>query len=107
MTAQKNLAVRKTALDKPDSTDALVRDIAMDIGKAVSHHIEMMYQAAVEATSKSMLLSVRNTVYNEIMAAIQVNDEGEIVARLRQRKKHRRNIKAMSNRPAPEEGRAA
>lgn len=72
----------------------LVRDIAMDIGKEVAHHIEAMYPNAVSATSRSMLLSVRNTVHNEIMAAIQVNDEGEITARLQRRKEFRRKIKA-------------
>lgn len=75
--------------------DELVREIAMDIGKEVAHHIEVMYPAAVEATSKSMLLSLRNTVYNEIMAAIKVNEEGAIVRRLGKRKKFRRYVKRM------------
>lgn len=73
-------------------TKDLVREIAMDIGKAVAHHIETMYPKAVEAASSTFLLSVRNSVHNEIIAAIQVNDEGAIIARLRERKKHRRKI---------------
>lgn len=72
----------------------LVKAIAMDIGKAVVHHIETMYPAAVEACPSTFKLSVRNCVHNEIMAAIEVNDEGQIVARLRARKDHRRKIKA-------------
>lgn len=68
----------------------LVKDIAMDIGKAVAHHIETMYPESVQ--SKSMLLSVRNCVYNEIMAAIAVTGEGEIIARIERRKAHRRKI---------------
>ncbi len=73
---------------------ALVRAIADDIGKAVAHHIEVMYPAAVKATSHNMLLSVRGCTVNEILAAIEVNDEGAIVARLKDRKVHRRKIKA-------------
>ncbi len=76
-----------------DSTEALVREIAMDIGKEVAHHIEIMYPDAVKATSRNMLLSVRNCVFNEIVAAIKVNDEGEIIARLANRKKFRRKAK--------------
>lgn len=73
---------------------ALVREIAMDIGKEVVAYIEVMYPKAIEATSSTFKLSVRNCVYNEIMAAIQVNDEGEIIARLQDRKVSRRRWKA-------------
>lgn len=73
---------------------ALVRAIADDIGKAVAHHIEVMYPAAVAATSTNMLRSVRGCTVNEIMAAIEISDEGQIVARLRDRKARRRKIKA-------------
>ena len=77
------------------STREIISAIAMDIGKEVIHHIETMYPKAIEATARSSFkLSVRNCVHNEIMAAIQVNDEGEIVARLMRRKDHRRKIKA-------------
>lgn len=72
----------------------LVKAIAMDIGKAVVHHIETMYPAATDACPSTFRLSVRNTVCNEIMAAIEVNDEGRITARLQERKTHRRKIKA-------------
>ena len=75
--------------------ETLIRRIAMDIGNAVVHHIEIMYPVAIEATPKSTFrLSVRNTVYNEIMAAIQVNDAGEIEARLADRSADRRRAKA-------------
>lgn len=66
----------------------------MDIGKAVVHHIETMYPEAY-AHLPQKGLSVRNCVHNEIMAAIQVNDEGEIIARLAERKKHRRKIQRL------------
>ena len=66
----------------------------MDIGKAVAAHIETMYPKAVEATSSTFLLSVRNTVHNEIIAAIDTTDEAAIRARLEHRKKFRRRHRA-------------
>lgn len=85
-------------VERPQSgpwSKELVRAIAMDIGKAVVHHIETMYPNALNGISESSFkLSVRNTVHNEIMTAIEVNDEGQIVARLKERKEHRRKIKA-------------
>lgn len=72
----------------------LIQAIAMDIGKEAVHHLEIMYPAAVAACPATMKLSLRNCIHNEIMAAIQVNDEGQIVARLARRKKQRRTIKA-------------
>lgn len=79
-------------------SEALVREIAMDIGKAVVHHIETMYPAAIEATPSTFRLSVRNSVYNEIVAAIKVIDEEDIRARLVERKKHRRRISGLRKR---------
>lgn len=66
----------------------------MDIGKAVVHHIEIMYPNASAALGLSGRLSVRNCTHNEIMAAISVTDEGQIIARLQDRKAFRRKIKA-------------
>ncbi len=73
----------------------LVKEIALDIGKEVAAHIERMYPKAVEATSKSMLVSVRNCVYNEIMAALGTTDADEIAARLNERKKSRRVLNSL------------
>lgn len=75
-------------LDTPDKE--LVRQIAMDIGKEVVAYIEVMYPKAITATSSTFKLSVRNCIHHEIMAAIEVNDEGQIVARLNDRKAFRR-----------------
>lgn len=72
----------------------LVKAIAMDIGKEVAAYIEVMYPKAVEATSSTFLLSVRNSIYNEIMAAIDVNDAGQITGRIKERKEFRRRWKA-------------
>lgn len=72
----------------------LVRAIAMDIGKAAVHHLETMYPAAVAACPATMKLSLRNTIHNEIMAALETNDADEIAERLKRRKAHRRKIAA-------------
>jgi len=71
-----------------------VREIALDIGKEVAAHIETMYPQAVEATTPNMLVSVRNCVFNQIMAALDVIDEEEIRARLERRRKFRRATRA-------------
>lgn len=76
-------------------TKELVSAIAMDIGKAVVHHIEIMYPQAIKVCPSTFKLSVRNSTHNEIMAAIEVSDEGRIVARLKDRKEHRRKMKAV------------
>ncbi len=72
----------------------IVREIALDIGKEVAAHIETMYPAAIEATTPNMLVSVRNCVVNEIIAALDVIDEEEIRARLERRRNFRRQIRA-------------
>jgi hypothetical protein len=67
-----------------------VKEIAMDIGKEVVAYVEVMYPKAIEATSSTFKLSLRNCIYNQIMAAIEVTEEGQIIARLKDRKKFRR-----------------
>lgn len=73
-----------------DAARALVKEIAMDIGKDTVAYIEVMYPKAIEATSSTFKLSIRNHIYNQIMAAIEVTDEGKIRARLQDRKRFRR-----------------
>ena len=72
----------------------IIRRMAQDIAAAVADHIEMMYPAAVKATTPNMLVSVKGCVFNEIIAAVGTNDVAEIEARLIRRKKHRREMKA-------------
>lgn len=76
--------------DAPKWSDEIIRQVAMDIGKETVAYVEVMYPAAIEATSSTFKLSLRNHIYNEIMAAIQISDEGQIIARLHDRKKFRR-----------------
>jgi hypothetical protein len=87
---------RQLIIPAGDQTKALVEAIAMDIGKEVAHHVETMYPDAVKATSPNMLKSIRGCVFNEVMAAIKVTDEGEIVTRLHRRRAFRKKIKAMA-----------
>ncbi|MDA9522536.1 hypothetical protein XI06_20170 [Bradyrhizobium sp. CCBAU 11434] len=72
----------------------LVRLIAKDVGEAVATHIELMYPSAVAATPSTFKTSVRNCVFNEIMAAVDVSDAGRIEARLKDRQASRRRLKA-------------
>src|SRR5882757_554434 len=72
----------------------LVKEIAADIGSEIVAHIEAMYPAAIKATPTTFKLSVRNKVFNEIMAAINVNDAGQIAARWKDRKAMRRKLGA-------------
>lgn len=86
----------RTNLPAPvEISRALVREIAMDIGKEVAAHIETMYPKAVEAASSTFLLSVRNCVHNEIIAALDTVDETAIRERLERRKRDRRRHRAV------------
>jgi hypothetical protein len=75
-------------------TPELVSEIAMEIGKEIASHIEIMYPKAVEATSKNMLLSVRNSVHNDIVAAVEALNRGDAVAWIERRRAHRREMRA-------------
>ncbi len=54
-----------------------------------------MYPRAVEAASSTFLLSLRNSIFNEIIAAIGTSDAGEIKMRLAWRKQERRKLRAI------------
>lgn len=80
---------------EPSWSRELVKDIAMDIGKDVCVYVEVMYPAAVKAASSTFLLSLRNSIHNEIIAALDgPTDEASIRQRLADRKKFRREWKA-------------
>ena len=68
----------------------VIRMIAVDVGKEVAAHIETMYPHAVDATSPNMLRSVEGCCVNQIEAMFKTTDLDEILARLEQRKRHRR-----------------
>ena len=90
----KNAAVADLRPDPAPETGPwdreLIKAIAMDIGKEVAAYVQVMYPEAIDAASSTFKLSLRNSIYNEIMAAIDVNDAGQITARLETRKRFRR-----------------
>ena len=83
---------KRDALAIPDDRD-LVKAVAMDIGKEVAAHIEIMYPEAVKAASSTFLLSVRNCTYNSIMGWMQpdIADTGK---RMASRERFRRAMRA-------------
>jgi hypothetical protein len=83
-------AEQTVAIPASNWSRELVKAIATDIGADTVAYIEVMYPKAIAATSSTFKTSVCNHIYNQIMAAIEVTDEGKVVVRLRDRKKFRR-----------------
>lgn len=77
---------------KLDADRALISEVALDIGKEVVAHIEMMYPAMFKAVASSAKLSIRNCVHNQIMAALDTVDADEIRDRLERRRADRRRL---------------
>lgn len=95
-------AVRKVG----NPSQELIKAIAADIGKEVYHRIEVMYPQAIAACPSTFRIHVQNSVFNEIMAALEVSDEGKVIARLNERKAFRRKLSAQYRklRSAPTSG---
>ncbi len=91
MTIPQPLTVTGTevALVKDPTADELIKLIAKDIGDEILAYVEVMYPAAIEATPSTFKISLRNSIYNQIMAAVKVGDAGQITARLEVRKQFR------------------
>lgn len=53
-------------------------------------YIEVMYPAALAATPSTFKVSVRNHIFNQVMAAIEITDADQIQKWLIDRKKNRR-----------------
>lgn len=68
----------------------LVKAIAEQIGKDLVSYIEVMYPQAIKATSSTFKTSMKNHVYNDIMAIAELHDEVSLRERLAFREKHRR-----------------
>ena len=79
-----------------DFSEALVRQIAMDVGKQVAFHIETMYPAMLDAVAaKSAAMSIRNTAYNAIMEAVRAANNGEVELMLARHDSNRRTIRKL------------
>lgn len=77
-------------------TDALVRQIAMDVGKQVVDHIEHAYPAMCEAVAwNSARLSIRNCTHNAVMEAVKAANRGEVELMLKRHDEHRRSMRKM------------
>lgn len=74
----------------PQDPKALIKALAMNIGKNVVAYVDVMYPEARKACSSTFRLSLRNSIYNEIMAALEVDEEGKIIAKLQRDAKFRR-----------------
>jgi len=81
-----------TEIKKADPKDA-IKAIAMNIGKNVEMYVEWMFPEAVEAASSSFLLSIRHSIYNEVMCALESNQD--MVAQLKHDVEHRRYMRKM------------
>jgi sRNA-binding protein len=87
-----SVRTRVALADDPDL--ALVKGIALDIGKEVVAYVERMYPQAISACSSTFPLSLRNCIFNEIIDALNETDPDKIVTRLARRKAERRQLKA-------------
>lgn len=72
----------------------VVEEIARDIGDAVLAHVEIQYPSALHAAPSTFKVSLRNFVRNEILAAVGINDAGQAIARICERKRARRKTLA-------------
>lgn len=80
-------------LPKPiEFSDALIRQIAMDVGKQVVAHIDHAYPEMFQAVAKTARLSIRNATYNAIMEAVRAADQGQAEVMLERHDKHRRTM---------------
>ena len=73
----------------------LIKAIAMEIGKGTVAYVEVMYPEAIKATSSTFKLSLRNHIYNDIMAIAELNTEQTIRQNLQDRSSFRERWVAM------------
>lgn len=84
-------------LPKPITQDeALVRQIAMDVGKQVVAHIEWAYPDMFKVVAKTAKLSIRNATYNAVMAAVEAADKGRAEQAIEENSKHRRTMRKIT-----------
>jgi len=79
-----------------DFSEAIVRQIAMDVGKQVVDHIEHAYSPMCDAVAwKSARVSIRNCTHNAVMEAVKAANKGEIEQMLERHDKHRREMRGL------------
>ena len=68
----------------------LIQAMAMDAGKSLCAYLEVMYPQVWHGQNSGFKLSMRNHVYNDIMALADLHDADKIRARLAANEKHRK-----------------
>ena len=68
----------------------LIKALAMEIGRSAVAYVEVMYPEAIEATSSTFKLSLKNEIYNTIVSISELHDEPSARARLARMEAHRR-----------------
>lgn len=77
--------------DEAIDAKVMMQAIAMDIGKEIVAYVEVMYPSAMKATTGGFPTSLRNSIYNQIMAAFEFRGDAVALAgRLKDRKEFRR-----------------
>jgi DNA-binding FadR family transcriptional regulator len=75
---------------------AIVRQIAMDVGKQVVDHIEHAYPKICDAVAwNSARTSIRNCTHNAIMEAVEAANEGQIEQMIERHDEHRRTMRKL------------
>ena len=57
----------------------LLEEIAMDIGKDTVVYVRVMYPGPMSVATSTFSIAIRNHIYNQIMAAFQIGEGGEII----------------------------
>ena len=80
-----------------DADRELIKEVAKDIGVEVADHLRRMYPAAFNANPDTFRVSIRNGIYNEIVAALDLGSADDIRKRLDRRKAQRKELARLQN----------
>lgn len=86
---RRGLATVGRAADSSISRD-LIKAMAMDAGKNLCAYLEVMYPEVWHGQNSGFKISMRNHVYNDIMALAELHDEASIRKRLAEHEAHRK-----------------
>lgn len=92
----KAVALVESCAPPPDSIPRDVLEaMADEIGRSTVAYVEVMYPEAIKATSSTFKLSLRNHIYNDIMAATKLHTETEMRASVNDKAAFRKQWLAM------------
>lgn len=78
MSAENLPALNTPAVKSGTPTDDAIKALALAVGKNTVAYVEVMYPEAFAATSSTFRVSLRNHIYNDIMAVTKLHTEAEI-----------------------------